>query len=157
MHVTDIIENLDLGEYGQDFVDNYELEDVGSFYIDDIISEFADSRASSYYGDIADFAKDHFDDISETINEFGWDGVGKDLYRAAQIAEVMLIEEDIRDHEVDILEYMGYSYASSVLDSEEIPDEVVDAINEVCEDYPDRFWNISDAVDKITKESDEEE
>lgn len=156
MNISDLINDLDLGEYGQDFVDNYELENVGSSYIDDIISEFADSKASIYYSDIADFAKDHFDDISDAINEFGWDGVGKDLYKAAQIAEVLLIERDIRDHEEDILKYMGYAYATVVLNSNDIPEEIIEVVNNACEDYPDRFWDISDAVDGALEDSNNE-
>ena len=40
-----------------------------------------------YYSDINEFAKNNLDLVEDAISEYGWGGVGRDLHRAAQLAE----------------------------------------------------------------------
>ena len=83
-------EHLNYQEF-KDFDELISYLDGG--YIQDAISEFADSNTSIYYSDIEEYAKNNYDRINDTISEFGWDGCGEDLNKASQLAEYCEIQE----------------------------------------------------------------
>ena len=78
-----------------DFLNDY--ADADSMYLCDAISEFADGRTSIYYSDIKNFISENVDAVNDAIDEFGWDGCGKDLMKAGQMAEFLTIERKIYD------------------------------------------------------------
>lgn len=78
-----------------DFLTDY--SGAGSMYLCDAIAEFADGRVSIYHSDIMNFLRDNPEAVERAIDEFGWDGCGGTLEKAAQMAEFMQIESDLYD------------------------------------------------------------
>ena len=78
-----------------DFLQDY--RDADSMYLCDAISEFADGRVSIYHSDIMDFLRNNPEAVERAIGEFGWDGCGGTLEKAAQMAEFMQIESELYD------------------------------------------------------------
>ncbi len=56
----------------------------------EVCDEIADSNADVYNHDLMEWLKegDNVWTLNETIDEFGWDGCGKDLFRAIAMAQV---------------------------------------------------------------------
>lgn len=79
-------------DFAIDFVNDYS---GSSEYLGDAISEFADSNTSIYYSSIIEYIKDNPDAVNDAINEFGWDGCGKDIYKAGQMAEYLEIQNEL--------------------------------------------------------------
>jgi len=140
---------LDLGDYG-DRIDGYI---GGDGYICDIFSEIADSATSIYYGDIIKYIAEHVDEVNDTINEFGWEGCGSDLYKAGQMAEYTSIERDLEDHIDDIIVYAALV---DKFGDEDIPVEAFDAIYYNVSNVD---WNkrIDTAIKEILSMLDDEE
>lgn len=109
-----------LSEHAQDFINEYSASDSG--YIGDIISEFSDGNTSIYYTDIKNFIINNFDAVTDAINEFGWDGCGKDIYKAGQAAEFLTIERALYDDLTDIVKHLAIEYITNVYDSIEVAD-----------------------------------
>ncbi len=105
-----LLESKDMGSYGSDFVLNYNLDINESSYLDDLFSEFADSNTSVYTDDVLKFICDNYEDVNDTINEFGWDGVGKSIITAGQTCEGEAIWRDLDKHRDSILLYMAAEY-----------------------------------------------
>ena len=63
------------------------LCDYDSNCICDALAEIADNNTSIYYCDIINYLKDHVDEVNDIIDNYGWDGVDRDIYKAAQYAE----------------------------------------------------------------------
>ena len=126
---------LDLGDYGDGIV-GY----GGGTYLCDAVTEIADNRTSIYYSDILKFLVENYEDVNDTINEFGWDGVGKDIIKASQLCEMTMIERDMEDHIPDIVVF-GALYDRYGYD-EDIPDEVTDAVYDALSNREiDDDWN----------------
>lgn len=93
-----IAENAgDLGEsYAANFCQDY---DAGSTsYFCDAFSECADDYTSIYYYDIMEFIKENPDEVNAAIDEFGWDGCGRDIYKAGQAAEYNTIQRELYNY-----------------------------------------------------------
>ena len=141
---------LDLGDYGD------RIEDYSDGYICDVFSEIADGATSIYYNDIIKYIADHTDEVNDTINEFGWDGVGKDIYKAGQMAEYTTIERDLEDHIDDIIVYAALcdKYDNDI--PEDAFEAVYDNVSNV--DWNDRLDSaIYDALSVLDDEDEEEE
>ena len=82
-------------------------------YICDAISDYADSYTSIYYSNIKDFIINNFDAVEATISEFGWDGCGKDLYKAGQLAEYLQNERILYDNLRYIVRCIAWHYIDS--------------------------------------------
>lgn len=141
---------LDLGDYGED------ITSYNDGYICDIFAEIADSNTSIYYNDIIKYIADHTDEVNDTINEFGWDGVGKDIYKAGQMAEYTSIERDLEEHIDDIIVY------AALVDKfgDEIPEDAFDAVydNVSNVDWNDKLDSaIYDALSVLDDEDGEDE
>ena len=147
---------LDLGEYGEDYIyDDY----TGYTYIDDSFREFADSNTSIYYTQIINFIAEHVEEVNDTINEFGWDGCGGDLYKAGQMAEYEMIYRDLIDHADDICLALAYDYLMDngyVELSDDEYDEIENSIDGSIERY-DAITDICDNVMSMHEESGEED
>ena len=152
--VVDLKNGLELGEYGE-YLNDYR---DSSTYICDAISEIADSNASIYWSDIEKFISENVEEVSDTINEYGWDGCGRDLYKAGQMAESLSIGREIYDNMADSLFMAACDFLICDLRMEEIPEELADAIREWADDADsgDRMDEIPDKIREwLEGESDE--
>lgn len=109
-----------LSESAQDFINEYGASDSG--YIFDLITKFADSNTSLYTDDIKNFIVNNFDAVTNAINEFGWAGCGKDIYKAGQTAEFLTIEQDIYNNLTDIVKHLAVEYINNVYSGLEVAD-----------------------------------
>lgn len=100
-----------LNGYSQDFITDHDAD--SSQYICDAISEFADSNTSIYYSSILEFIKHNPDAVNDAINEFGWDGCGRDIYKAGQLAEFSSIQHEIYGDLEDIIKYIALDFIDS--------------------------------------------
>ena len=129
-----------------------------SSYIDDAIQERADSETSIYYHDIIKFISENVEAVNDTINEFGWDGAGADLYKAGQLTEFLQIENSYRENMEGIVKF------AAILDlidagKTEITAEAWEAITAELEsiDGGNRFDDITDIVNAAIEEEAEQE
>lgn len=144
--VDSLVSNINLGDYA-DRLNDYRGSDS---YICDIIAEIADSATSIYYSDIIKFISENVEAVNDAIKEFGWDGCGCDLYKAGQMAEYQMIEQDIYDRLPDALRVLACDYLRHDLDIEEIPEELAEAIQGWVEeiDNNDTCNKIGELVDE---------
>lgn len=142
--------NLNLGDYGEDFIMDYSE----SNYYSDAISEFADSNTSIYYSDIMKFISEHPYDVDDAIKEFGWDGCGGELYKAGQMAEYRLIQNNIYECYEDILLAITYDYLINI-GHEEIDDSILEDIESQIDSNIDRYDVIVDICNDALEEEEE--
>lgn len=145
----EIRETLYPGDYAR-YLSDYA---GSSSYICDAISEIADGQTSIYYYDIIKYIADHTDEVNDTINEFGWDGCGSDLYKAGQMAEYTAIQADIEENLEDGLKIMALDYITGRtctrcgLHYSAIPAALWEAVEECIGVQPDRLDEITDTAD----------
>lgn len=127
------------------------LTDYDNGYICDIISEIADNQVDIYNSDLKEWASSHFEEIANAISEFGWDGCGKDLYKAVQIAQYTENENEIYSELSESLENFALSYMEHDLKMQEISDEnweeIQDFLSEI--DNNNRLEEITDFIDEL--------
>ncbi len=155
VRIDDLRNDLYTGDYGYCISDYRD----SSAYICDAIAEIADNNTSIYWSDITKFISENVEEVSDAINEYGWDGCGNDLYKAGQMAEYRTIEQDIYDNLPDALMMAALDYVQHDLKMDEIPEELADAIREWADDVDnnDRMDEIPDKIREwLEEESDEE-
>lgn len=143
-------------DYARDFLGDY-ADIESSSYICDAISNFADNNTSIYYFDIKNFIANHIDEVTDAIEEFGWDGCGSDLYKAGQMAEYLTIERDIYNNLEDIVICAACKY---LIDNDiSLRDEQLKQLQEELGDIDNnnRFNDILDIINNITDSGDTEE
>ena len=133
VNVRDLLNDLDLGDYG-DQMNDYRNSDT---YVCDAISEIADSNTSIYYSDIHKFIAENTDALEDAINEYGWEGCGRDLMKAGQMAEYNTIQGDLYEHLGDTLKCAAYNLLIYDLGMDEAPAELIEAIDEMAEEEDD--------------------
>lgn len=123
--------------------DNYNYDSR----IDDAIAECADGNISIYYSDIIKYIADHVDEVNETIQEFGWDGCGSDLYKAGQMAEYATNQNKLFEDVEEIIILSGlYRLAKEVEAMDEsLLEELEDELSGMNES--NTFEEIADTVD----------
>jgi len=133
--------------------------------IDDAIAECADNNVSIYYGDIIKYIADHVEEVNETIQEFGWDGCGSDLYKAGQMAEYTTNQNKLFEDVEEIILLSGlYRLAKEVeaMDEsllEELEDELYrmtynNTFEEIAETVNDFLFNFAiDCEEEPEKEN----
>ena len=153
--MTNIFDAMDavgtgMNETALEFVDEY--YNSGCEYIHDAIMEFADSHASIYYKGIIQFLSNHVDEVNETIKEFGWEGVGEDLYKAVQMTEFRLAEEELYENMTDILTLSALKQLEDLgvtkID-DELLDDILDEVHDLSEDNV--FEDIEDIIKRFVK------
>ena len=145
-----------LSDYARDFLGDY-ADIESSSYICDAISNFADNNTSIYYFDIKNFIANHIDEVTDAIEEFGWDGCGSDLYKAGQMAEYLTIERDIYNNLEDIVICAACKY---LIDNDiSLRDEQLEQLQEELSDIDNnnRFNDILDIINNIADSGDTEE
>ena len=151
LKVDELLNELELGEYG------YEFENYNHGYICDVISKIADNNTSIYYYDIMKYISENVEQVNNTICEFGWDGVGSDLYKAGQLAEYCSIQNEMYQHLDDILKHWALKYYVQYTDSDEISEEIAEAIEEMNYDDNDTLEDIAAFIEEKVNEEEEEE
>lgn len=129
-----------------------------STYLCDAISERADSETSIYYSDIVKFISEHVEEVSDTIEEFGWDGCGEDLYKAGQLTEFHLIEQTYFEAIPGMVKYAAIMDLIYKRNLQEVTPETWEAITEAIEDIDtgSRFDEITDAITEVIEAEAEE-
>lgn len=134
------------------------LTDYDNGYIYDIISEIADNQVDIYYSDLTEWANGHFEEISETISEFGWDSCEKDLYKAAQLAQFRENENEMYSELSEGLENFALSYLEYKLKMKEISEERWEEIQDFLSDIDNnnKLEEIIDFLDEMFSDEDKE-
>ena len=150
--MKNIIKELEnkMNDYSVDFVNDYYNAD--SMYLCDAISEFADSNTSIHYSSIMEYISNNPEAVNNAINEFGWDGCGKDIYKAGQMAEYQEIQNDIYDDLDNVIKLIAYKKAYNNYDLINPTEDQNKAIDDIdCEgiDTDSRIEDIEDYVKSI--------
>lgn len=95
-----------LNERGQEFYSDYDIKSIE--YLSDAFSEFADRRVSIYYSDIEEYYKNHIQESSDALKEFGYnlsdfEDLDEAMHKGAQLAEYSEIYGEVSENE-EILE-----------------------------------------------------
>ena len=143
MKISELKKGLDEGDYGEQL-----LEYGDTAYICDAIGYIADSNTSIYYSDITDFMNGNIDAVNDAIDEFGWDGCGRDLMKAGQMAEYLTIEHDLYEHYDDAIMLYVYDYLQSI-GIEELADEQFEELENMDTDHNLMFGQLLDNVNEI--------
>lgn len=129
-----------------------------SSYIEDAISERADNETSIYYPDIIKFISENVEAVNDTIQEFGWDGAGADLYKAGQLAEYLKIQAAYMEQEAGIIRFAAVMDIIST-GRDEIDAGTWEAITAELEDLDasSRFDDITDIITAALEAEDAEQ
>lgn len=98
------IEELEsqLNERGQEFYNDYDIKSIE--YLSDAFSEFADGRVSIYYSDIEEYYKNHIQESSDALKEFGYtlndfEDLDEAMHKGSQLAEYSEIYNELAENE----------------------------------------------------------
>ena len=128
----------------------------GGTYVDDAFREIADNNTSIYYSDITKYLCNNIQDVENTISEYGWDGVGKDLYKAAQIAQYNEILEGLYNNIQEISLYYIIDYIITEYSKIEIDDNLENEIYEICAETSSRYFStLEDRVKELFENSED--
>lgn len=150
--------DLDTGDYGEYFVDWIGYS--GGKYISDVICEIADNHTSIYNSDIMNFISKNPESLADVIIEGLYDPSNDyDVYKHGQAAEFMTIEQDINNHLSDslmlfALEYLQEYFKDEISDGF-IDDELLEQIEDVISENPDKFDEITEVIDNYFKEDED--
>lgn len=98
--INDLYEQLN--ERGQDFYNDYDIANIR--YLSDAFHEFADSNVSIYYCDIEEYYKNHIQESSDALQEYGYnlsdfEDLEEAMQRGSQLAEYNEIYNDVAENE----------------------------------------------------------
>ena len=79
-----------------------------SDYISDRISDYADNKVDIYYSELMKWLPDNTGWLEDAFEEFGWDGCGKDFYKAVQMAQFLAYEHECYDNKDSIVAAITY-------------------------------------------------
>lgn len=147
--IKELVENLDIGEYG-DFITDYD-----SGYICDIIQQIADNEIDIYTSDLLEFAKNHYEYIEQAVNEGLVDTSDFDFLGAIRSGEYLYISEDLNSNIDDIILYKIYKYILNDLKIENISEEKADEILLIDIDTNNRLEDVLEEVNNIFENSEE--
>lgn len=98
------IEELEgqLNDRGQEFYNDYDITNIK--YLSDAFHEFADSNVSIYYCDIEEYYKNHIQESSDALKEFGYnlsdfEDLEEAMHKGAQFAEYNEIYNELAENE----------------------------------------------------------
>lgn len=98
------IEELEsqLNERGQEFYNDYDISSIE--YLSDAFHEYADSNVSIYYSDIEEYYKNHIQESSDALEEFGYnlsdfEDLEEAMYKGSQLAEYNEIYSELSENE----------------------------------------------------------
>lgn len=139
--INEEIERQGLKEYE-------DILDYRSDYISDKISEYSDSKVDIYYSDLMEWLPDNTGWLEDAFNEFGWDGCGKDFYKAIQMAQFLAYEHECYDNIDKIIAAITYEkFRDMAYEQLDITDMTIEeVINSI-----DNVVNNCSNIDSITE------
>lgn len=109
-----------------DFLENYYSSlttngTVHDYYISDLMNEYADSMVNIYYNDIENYYKEHMQEASNALFEYGYElkdfeTLEEAMHKGSQLAQYNEIYNDIEE---DLIE----EYLSAYFDEDDYEDE----------------------------------
>lgn len=153
------IDVLDNGEgCVKDFAINYYNS---SMYLCNAIAEHADSEVDIYYYDIDKYLAENVEKVQGAIDEFGWDGVGCDIRKAAQMAQMLDVENDLWCQEEDIWKQIAFEYLETFDEYKKfgVPAKLIEAIEDWASDFDNGniIEEMTDNIDEWFADHEEEE
>ena len=98
------IEGLEsqLNERGRYFYDDYDITNIK--YLSDAFHEYADNNVSIYYCDIEEYYKNHIQESSDALKEFGYNlsdfgDLEEAMLKGSQLAEYNEIYNEVAENE----------------------------------------------------------
>jgi len=121
-----------------------------SDYIGDRISDYADGQVDIYNSDLLQWIgsdAENAEAVGDAIDEFGWDGCGKDFYKAIQMGQFLKYEHECYDNIDKIIAAITYDKFRDIayehLDLTDMTiEEVINSIDNVA-------WNCKDVDDVV--------
>lgn len=91
-----------LNDRGQVFYNDYDITKIK--YLSDAFQEFADSNVSIYYCDIEEYYKNHTQESSDALKEYGYnlsdfEDLDEAMHKGAQFAEYNEIYSELAENE----------------------------------------------------------
>ena len=125
------------------------LCDYDSVSIDSAFNEIADNNVSIYSVDIINYLKDHVDEVNGVIDCYGWNGVDRDIHKAAQYAEYDSILSKLYNNIDNAIEL----YALNILQNNGVNEITTEQYKELKEELKaiDSGSYVSDIEDIIMK------
>lgn len=118
------IEELEnqLNERGKDFYNDYDITNIK--YLSDAFHEYADSNVSIYYSDIEEYYKNHIQESSDALKEYGYnlsdfEDLEEAMHEGAQLAEYNEIYNEVAENEDIFNEIIDKLEEIDELESEE--------------------------------------
>lgn len=151
-NVADYIESLSLDDLAGELLDY--IENDNGCYISDAISEIADNNVSLYYSDVERFMCENIGRVERAIDEFGWDGCGSDLHKAAQMGEYIMHMEELCKSLEDIMLAYSVKYISREIDALEIPNDIIDELEDNSNNFAryDHPYQIDNELNTLIEE-----
>ena len=98
------IEELEnqLNKRGKDFYNDYDI--TSTEYLSDYFNEYADNNTSIYYSDIEEYYKNHIQESSDALKEYGYNlsdfsDLDEAMHKGAQLAEYTEIYSELAENE----------------------------------------------------------
>ena len=98
------IEELEnqLNERGQAFYNDYDI--TNAEYLGDLFHEYADYNTSIYYSDIEEYYKNHIQESSDALKEYGYtlndfEDLEEAMHKGSQLAEYSEIYNEVAENE----------------------------------------------------------
>lgn len=147
--IADAINNLDLGDHGEDALDYVD----GANYIDDAMQEAADGMVDIYYHDLLNWLPDNYEWLEEADGQGLLDGCKGDLMKMTQVAQYQCYTQELYDHKADIIAAAAFDYLKDqgvYAISEDMADTLIDDIRDAS-DGMDRFSDAADMVEETMR------
>lgn len=122
-----------------------------SQYIDDILTEIADSATDIYYSDLIDWLKndpDSTDYIEESVQEFGTpDSKDFDFMKLLQQGQYYQNEQKLYQNKYDMCLLWALSYC--IENNIKLTDEQIDKLSDIIDNHTEKFADIIAKIDEI--------
>lgn len=140
--IAEAIENLDLGDHGEEALDYVN----GADYIDDGLQEAADGLVDIYNHDLLHWLPDNYEWFEEADAEGLLEGCKGDLMKMTQMAQYKCYTQDLYEHKADIIAAATFDYLQgqgAYAISEDMAENIIDDIRDSAND----FSRVSEATD----------
>lgn len=138
---------------------NAEMDDVAgklydqmdtSYYFDDALCEICDDEiASTDEGDWRNYLQNNVESVEWQICNFGWEGVNRSLERATLTCMFDDLLNRCYSSASDLLRDCAFNYIWDNYNFSFLPDEAIEAIENLCEDTNVRMNEFCESVKEI--------
>ena len=135
--VKEIMEQFDLGDYGDQITDHADTERIG-----DAFTEIADGNVDLYYSGLLKWLPDNYGYLEDAENQGLLEGCHGDLIKMTQMAQYVCYQSDLYDHQDDIISYYAthqlydsgiYMVSQDVADTLSVCGENATSISDGCD------------------------